>query len=146
MFLRCILLFAKKLQIDFFKTEKNIKAAIIRIKSFQTVNGGFSYWPGSNYNDDWGSNYAGHFLLEAQKKGFTIPYGMLDSWKRYQQARAQQWQGSKNAFLYILIYNGALSNFKKILIGIHDVIRCTTLYQLPLMQPGDLIANLTNST
>ncbi|MBC7865441.1 MAG: hypothetical protein IAF38_20870 [Bacteroidia bacterium] len=80
--------------------ETNVKAAIARIKTFQTSSGGFSYWPGSNGNDDWGTNYAGHFLVEAQKKGYVIPASLLDGWKKYQQARAQQWQGTKNAFIY----------------------------------------------
>jgi alpha-2-macroglobulin len=80
--------------------EKNIKAAIARIKTFQTGSGGFSYWPGSNTADEWGTAYAGHFLIEAQKKGYSIPYGLLDGWKKFQREKAQQWQASKNAMLY----------------------------------------------
>jgi hypothetical protein len=78
----------------------NIKAAIQRLKGFQTASGGLAYWQGLNTADEWGSNYAGHFLLEAQKKGFSIPYGLLDNWKRYQKERAQNWVASKNAMLY----------------------------------------------
>ena len=36
----------------------------ISIQNFQTADGGFSYWPGGSVSDEWGTNYAGHFLLE----------------------------------------------------------------------------------
>ncbi|MBS1634442.1 MAG: hypothetical protein JST26_00875 [Bacteroidetes bacterium] len=86
---------SQKNQID-----RNIKAAIQRLRSFQTMSGGLSYWPGSNTADDWGSNYAGHFLLEAQIKGYTLPYGMIDNWKRYQKNRAQNYVSNKNTAYY----------------------------------------------
>ena len=38
------------------------KAAINRLKGFQTSSGGLSYWPGLNSADEWGTNYAGHFF------------------------------------------------------------------------------------
>ncbi|HRH61588.1 MAG TPA: alpha-2-macroglobulin family protein, partial [Chitinophagaceae bacterium] len=48
---------------------KNIQAGIQKLQNFQQSDGGFSYWPGSGYSDEWGSNYAGHFLLEASARG-----------------------------------------------------------------------------
>ncbi|MEQ8808603.1 MAG: alpha-2-macroglobulin family protein, partial [Imperialibacter sp.] len=60
----------KKMQI-----QKNIDAAINRLKSFQLSSGGFSYWPGNSYANFWGTNYAGHFLVEARKKGYSVPEG-----------------------------------------------------------------------
>ncbi|MDP2386249.1 MAG: MG2 domain-containing protein [Bacteroidota bacterium] len=80
--------------------QSNIKAAINRLKGFQTASGGLAYWQGLNVADEWGTNYAGHFLLEAQKAGYSIPYGLMDNWKRYQKDRAQNWTASKNAMLY----------------------------------------------
>lgn len=77
--------------------EANIKAAINRLKSFQTGNGGLSYWPGMSTADEWGSNYAGHFLIEAQKKGYKLPYGLLDNWKKYQKERARSWSLARNS-------------------------------------------------
>ncbi|MDH5641616.1 MAG: MG2 domain-containing protein, partial [Nitrospira sp.] len=47
--------------------EANIKAAVERLKTFQTVSGGFSYWPYQGDVSPWGSNYAGHFLVEAKR-------------------------------------------------------------------------------
>ena len=71
--------------------DKNIKAGIERIKGFQTSGGGMSYWQGQYDADDWGTSYAGHFLLEAEAKGYVIPAGVLDNWKRYQRNTANAW-------------------------------------------------------
>ncbi|WP_420580522.1 alpha-2-macroglobulin family protein [Reichenbachiella sp.] len=69
----------------------NINAAIQRMSSFQTVNGGMSYWPGQVEESDWGTNYAGHFLLEAKKKGYAVPEGLLSKWTKFQKRQANQW-------------------------------------------------------
>ena len=77
------------------KTQKNINAAIQRLKSFQLTSGGFSFWPGNSQPNFWGTNYAGHFLVEADKKGYNVPVFMLSSWISFQQTEADNWsQGS----------------------------------------------------
>ncbi len=76
------------------------KATINRLKGFQTPSGGLSYWPGSNTADDWGTNYAGHFLIEAKTKGYSLPYNLLDNWKKYQKQRAQSYVSNKNTAYY----------------------------------------------
>jgi uncharacterized protein YfaS (alpha-2-macroglobulin family) len=58
---------------------------------FQTSSGGFAYWPGNYEADEWGSNYGGHFLIEAQKQGYTVPANMLARWKTYQKNQANNW-------------------------------------------------------
>ncbi len=73
------------------RVEDNVKAAISRMRTFVTSEGGFSYWPSSDDTDEWGTCYAGHFLLEAQKKGYSVPVSLLNSWKLYQQSRASRW-------------------------------------------------------
>ncbi|UXX80516.1 MG2 domain-containing protein [Reichenbachiella carrageenanivorans] len=73
------------------KISTNIKAAIQRLNSFQTANGGMAYWPGGVEENDWGTNYAGHFLLEAKKKGYAVPEGLLSQWMKYQKRQANQW-------------------------------------------------------
>ncbi len=78
--------------------ERNIKAAINRLKTFQTPNGGLSYWPGDREADDWGTNYAGHFMLEAQARGYSLPIGFLDQWKRYQRNRSVSWTVNSTNF------------------------------------------------
>lgn len=69
--------------------DKNINAAIRRLAGFQTATGGFSYWPGESYVNDWGSTYAGHFLLEAKRVGYAVPDTMLSNWINYQRSAAR---------------------------------------------------------
>ncbi|MGW8121252.1 alpha-2-macroglobulin family protein [Roseivirga echinicomitans] len=71
--------------------ERNIKAAIDGMLKFQTAEGGFSYWPGQSDDDDWGTNYAGHFLMEAKDKGYNIPSNLLRNWKKFQSSKAKNW-------------------------------------------------------
>ncbi len=71
--------------------QHNIKAGIERLKMFQTSDGGFSYWPGTGEADEWSSNYAGHFLVEAERAGYFIPLNMLEHWKKYQQKSTRAW-------------------------------------------------------
>ncbi len=74
--------------------QANINAAIEQIKLFQVSGGGFSYWPGMSEANEWGSNYAGHFLLESEKKGFKVPTGMKNSWISFQKKAAKNWSKS----------------------------------------------------
>ncbi|MEE9437484.1 MAG: MG2 domain-containing protein [Saprospiraceae bacterium] len=71
-----------------FKTENNIKRGIERLSLFQLSNGGFSYWPGNTKANEWGTNYAGHFLLEAKTKGYLIPDGIIKEFIKYQDNKA----------------------------------------------------------
>jgi len=73
----------------------NVNAGIDRIISFQNSSGGFSYWPGESEANDWGSSYAGHFLFEARRAGYTVPDIVLKDWLRYQKNQAALWQGNK---------------------------------------------------
>jgi uncharacterized protein YfaS (alpha-2-macroglobulin family) len=85
-------------QSELANIDRNIKAGINRLKGFQTSDGGMSYWPGEAQSDEWGTNYAGHFLLEAQAKGYELPAGMLDQWKKYQRNKAGSWAPSTANF------------------------------------------------
>lgn len=78
-----------------FAIQKNITAGIQRLSNFQLPNGGFSYWPGNSEADDWGSSYAGHFLIEAEKKGYVMPINFKNKWISYQQRMAKQWRFDK---------------------------------------------------
>ena len=46
-------------------TERAVKEVIRRLRSYQTVDGSFSYWPGGTSSNAWGTVYATYFLLEA---------------------------------------------------------------------------------
>ena len=89
----------KKAQVD-----KNVKAGINKLQAFQRPDGGFGYWPGANESDEWGSNYAGHFLLEAQSNGYLVSDYLLQQWKNYQRGKANSWVPSTTNF-----YGGDLS-------------------------------------
>jgi uncharacterized protein YfaS (alpha-2-macroglobulin family) len=39
----------------------------------------------------WGTNYGGHFLLEASAKGYVVPTYLLQQWKAYQRNKALAW-------------------------------------------------------
>jgi hypothetical protein len=70
---------------------QNIKSAIQRMKSFQLSNGGLAYWPGGEFADDWSTCYAGHFMIEAEQKGYMLPVNFLSSWKEFQRQKAISW-------------------------------------------------------
>lgn len=72
-------------------TDNNIKAGIERIRSFQTAEGGFAYWPGDSEPNQWNSSYAGHFLLEAKAQGFLVPQNVLSDWLKFQKKAARLW-------------------------------------------------------
>ncbi len=71
--------------------QRNVEAGIKRLSSFQLGSGGFAYWPGNNYVNHWGTNYAGHFLIEAKKEGYSVPEGMIAKWIGYQTQQANAW-------------------------------------------------------
>lgn len=75
---------------------ENIRAGIRRLSTFQTSDGGLSYWPGENESSDWGSNYGGHFLVEAKTKGYSLPPDLLNNWIGYQQKMANLWETGRN--------------------------------------------------
>ena len=74
------------------QTDKNIEAAITRLSRFQNTTGGFSYWPGDVAESDWGTSYAGHFLLLAKNRGYFVPEAMLSNWISRQQKAANHWE------------------------------------------------------
>ncbi|HLP63460.1 alpha-2-macroglobulin family protein [Flavobacterium sp.] len=75
--------------------QRNITAAIQKLGNFQQPSGGLSYWPGTMQADDWGTSYAGHFLIEAEKKGYALPINFKTKWISYQQKMAKQWRFEK---------------------------------------------------
>jgi uncharacterized protein YfaS (alpha-2-macroglobulin family) len=80
--------------------DRNIETGIERLRGFQTREGGFSYWAGGGGADDWGSSYAGHFLVEAKRAGYQVAPQMEADWVGYQQRNAQAWTtGSDRSIL-----------------------------------------------
>ncbi|HEX2936657.1 MAG TPA: alpha-2-macroglobulin family protein, partial [Bacteroidales bacterium] len=77
--------------------DNNIIAAIKRINSMMLSDGGIGYWPGTSYVNPWATCYAGHFMIEAEKHGFTLPSGFTTSWVRYQKREARSWAANASA-------------------------------------------------
>lgn len=77
--------------------EYNVKTAVQKLKSFQHADGGMSYWQGENYVDDWSTSYAGHFMIEAQNAGYSLPVNFLSNWKKYQRNRALLWMSGDHS-------------------------------------------------
>lgn len=73
------------------RIQQYVKAGIRRLQLFQTAEGGFSYWPGESGSSEWGSNYAGHFMIEAEKLGYSLPGNLKSRWLKYEQERARNW-------------------------------------------------------
>ncbi|MEO6452944.1 MAG: hypothetical protein ABIN97_02665, partial [Ginsengibacter sp.] len=80
------------------QVERNIKSGISKLQNFQTVDGGFSYWPNELQGDDWGTSYAGHFLLEAQNRGYIVSESMMQQWKIFQRTKANSWMPTTTNF------------------------------------------------
>jgi uncharacterized protein YfaS (alpha-2-macroglobulin family) len=97
--------------------QRNVNAGIARLQSFVQPDGGFGYWPGpAESSDTWGTTYAGHFLLEAQAKGYYVPSDQLMRWKNFQKRKALEWRRNENYYnsdlmqayrLYVLAVSGA---------------------------------------
>lgn len=83
--------------------QNNVKAAIERLKLFITRDGGFAYWPGGADSESWSSTYAGHFLIEAEAKGYLVQSDMLKRWRKYQRNKAQAWRKNQEAYSSELI-------------------------------------------
>jgi len=76
------------------KVQNNVNEAIRKLSKFQTSSGGFSYWPGYDDYNTWGTNYAYHFLIEAQKQGYLVPNEMMDKLRNFQRNKARNWTKS----------------------------------------------------
>ncbi len=80
----------------------NVKIAVAKLGDFQTPNGGLSYWSGQNTANDWGTSYGGHFMIEAEKKGFVLPLTFMSNWLKYQKQAARDWRSGSR-------YNNSLA-------------------------------------
>ncbi len=83
------------------KIEANVRSGIQRLERFQLSDGGLNSWPvvsggfwgqaPQHSADEWGTSYAGHFLLQAQRAGYTVPAELLQRWEDFQSERARSW-------------------------------------------------------
>lgn len=94
--------------------ERNIKYGISELYKFQLTNGGMSYWQGMSTADEWGTTYSGHFMMLAEKKGYTLPQGFKKNWVNFQKTMVNGFALNKNSY-----YN-------------NDVIQAYRLYALAI--------------
>ena len=52
--------------------EYYIEEGIARLEAMQLSSGLFSFWPNSREENEWGSVYSAHFLVEAKKLGYSV--------------------------------------------------------------------------
>ena len=83
--------------------QRNVRVGIERLKSFQQRDGGFAYWPGQENADSWATTYAGHFLIEAESKGYFVPNDMIKRWRKYQRKKSQEWRKNQEYYSSELI-------------------------------------------
>ncbi|WNG45620.1 hypothetical protein F0U60_17070 [Archangium minus] len=79
------------------KIEDMVMSGVNRVLSMQTPSGGFSYWPGATEPVEWGTAYATHMLLDAQKRKYAVPQDRIDSaieWMNQQVTRREGRSGS----------------------------------------------------
>lgn len=100
-------------QKDKAEIENNIRKAIDKIRNFQNSDGGLSYWPGEySYYSDWGTNYAGHFMIEAEAAGYSLPIGFKKNWIRFQKRRANEWQNDRGTYRYYYRSNQLIQAYR----------------------------------
>ncbi|QSQ18707.1 DUF11 domain-containing protein [Pyxidicoccus parkwayensis] len=94
-----------------------VLAGINRVLSMQTPSGGFAYWPGQTEPVEWGTAYAAHLLLDAQKLKYPVPQDRLDdalTWMgnalNNQEGRANRQHGtyseSSEAYMHYVLSLG----------------------------------------
>lgn len=94
---------------DILKDEKggdknpayNVQFAIERLKAMQLYSGAMTFWPGGGSETWWGSVYACHFLIEAQKAGYEVEEKMLNLLYSYLRMRLKK----KEYITYYYNYN-----------------------------------------
>jgi hypothetical protein len=79
------------------KIEDMVLSGVKRVLSMQTASGGFGYWPGATEPVEWGTAYATHMLLDAQKLKYAVPQDRVDdalSWMNQQVTRRESHSSS----------------------------------------------------
>ncbi len=97
------------------KLEEMVVAGIQRLLSMQTPSGGLAYWPGGTEPYAWGTAYATHSLLDAQKLGYPVPQDRLDQITKWIEGEVdrmergerrnswEEWHRSSEAYLHYVL-------------------------------------------
>ncbi len=80
--------------------DQNINAGLQNLRRFQIYSGALSYWPYAEEASEWGTLYAGHFMVEAKKLGYPVTGDLYDNWLNYTTRMARQGDGSLASRVY----------------------------------------------
>jgi len=116
------------------RTETHIRAGISQLIRMQSTDGGFMYWPGSKCSNDWVTSYTGDFLLEAMKKGYSVPDYVINKWKEYQKTSAQKWSFTSQNNKYSDLVQ-AYRVYTLALAGVPDFSSMNRLNEEPNIEP-----------
>lgn len=82
--------------LDSSRVQAHVKAAIEKLRQYQSASGGFGVWPNGR-SHDWTTNWVGHFLLEARRAGFVVEDDRIERWRAEQERRARRWSETGDA-------------------------------------------------
>jgi len=75
---------------DLARVQRNVTAAIARLPGYQSGDGGVALWPGNREADPWSTSYAGHFLIEADRRGYAVSGDLRARWLNHQRNQARR--------------------------------------------------------
>jgi uncharacterized protein YfaS (alpha-2-macroglobulin family) len=55
-----------------------IQEGILRLTSMMLPDRSFAFWPGANYSNNWATIYASHFLIEADRAGYSVDKKVIE--------------------------------------------------------------------
>src|SRR5690554_3352979 len=90
-----------------------IEGGVSRILSMQTPSGGFGFWSGSSTPHRWGTPYALYLLMDAQKRGYSVPQERIDRALNWlvSDVKRQQTQGYGRSDYYSERYVSGFSHY-----------------------------------
>lgn len=59
-------------KVSVLNSQAQVQMALQKLERMQLYHGGFAYWETGTEVSEWGSVYATHFIIEAEKAGFTV--------------------------------------------------------------------------
>jgi hypothetical protein len=123
---------AKLVAPDLYQTNNPVyyvKEGIRKIESMQLHDGSMAYWQGWPETNWWGSVYAAHFLVEAQKAGFAVSDNVLKKLLSYIEKKNRE-GGTYDYYTY--------SNNRRTVTKIANKEILYGLYVLALAKRGDI--------
>jgi uncharacterized protein YfaS (alpha-2-macroglobulin family) len=86
-----------------------------RLPAMQAPDGGFDYWSGATQSNPYLSRYVTHFLLEAERKGYKGPVGLIEKAKTYingtnRSNEGGYWHGEPSSEPYLLLLKALANN------------------------------------